>query len=133
MGPPHPPGESFIYSDLSTATLGAVVAKITAKPVEQFLQSAIFKPLGMHDTHTSFAPGVPWAPRMNSTYTQIRGKWSKYRGNTQEQQTPFFRASGGIYTTVFDYVRFPTVWMDYGKSDGAAILSEASVLDALGL
>jgi len=131
MGPPHPPGESFRYSDLSTATLGAVVAEITGTPVERFLESRIFDPLGMSDTHTFFAPDVPWAPRMNSTYRRVRGTWRKYWDNTKKQETPFFRASGGIYTTVFDYARFLTAWMDYGEYNGGRILSRASVVEAL--
>jgi CubicO group peptidase (beta-lactamase class C family) len=131
MGPPHPPGESFRYSDLSTATLGAVVAEITGGPVERFLESRIFDPLGMSDTHTFFAPDVPWAARMNSTYRRVRGAWRKYWDNTKKQETPFFRASGGIYTTVFDYARFLTAWMDYGEYNGGRILSQASVVEAL--
>jgi len=131
MGPHHPPGESFRYSDLSTATLGAVVAEITGGPVERFLESRIFSPLGLSDTHTLFAPDVPWAARMNSTYKRGWITWKKYWDNTKKQQTPFFRASGGIYTTVFDYARFLTAWMDHGKFDGERILSQASVVEAL--
>lgn len=131
MGPHHPPGESFRYSDLSTATLGAVVAEITGGPVERFLESRIFGPLGMSDTHTFFAPDLPWAARMNSTYRRGWITWRKYWDNTKKQQTPFFRASGGIYTTVFDYARFLTVWMDCGKYETGRILSQASVVEAL--
>ncbi|UCF05379.1 MAG: beta-lactamase family protein [bacterium] len=131
MGPPHLPGESFRYSDLSTATLGAVVAEITGSPVERFLEHRIFGPLGMSDTYTWFAPNVHWASRMNSTYRRNWFSWKKYWDNTKKQQTPFFRASGGIYTTVFDYARFLRTWMDYGKYDRGQILSKASVLEAL--
>ena len=131
MGPPHPPGQSFRYSDLSTATLGAVVAEITGSPVERFLESRIFDPLGMSDTYTWFEPNIHWASRMNSTYRRNWFSWKKYWDNTKKQQTPFFRASGGIYTTVFDYARFLSVWMDFGKYDGGQILSKTSVLEAL--
>jgi len=131
MGPPNPPGESFRYSDLSTATLGAIVAEITGSPVERFLESRIFEPLGMLDTHTQFDPGVPWATRMNSTYKRQWFSWKKYWDNTKKQETPFFRASGGIYTNVFDYARFLRAWMHYGKYNGERLLSKASVSEAL--
>lgn len=130
MGPPHPPGESFRYSDLSTATLGALVAEITGRPVERFLESHIFDPLGMSDTHTFFKPDVCWAARMNSTYKRSWGTWRKYWDNTKKQGAPFFRASGGVYTTVFDYARFLAVWMDYGRLNGGRILSKACVMEA---
>lgn len=131
MGPPNPVGESFRYSDLSTGTLGAVVAEITDSPVERFLESRIFEPLGMLDTHTQFDPGVPWATRMNSTYKRQWFSWRKYWDNTKKQEAPFFRASGGIYTTVFDYARFLRAWMHYGKYNGGRLLSKASVSEAL--
>jgi len=131
MGPHHPPGESFRYSDLSTATLGAVVAEITGDPVERFLKTRIFDPLGMSDTHTFFAPDVPWAARMNSTYRRGWITWKKYWDNTKKQERPFFPACGGVYTTVFDYARFLTAWMDCGKYEAGRILSRALVIEAV--
>ena len=44
------PGTRFEYSDAGSDTLGAIVAKITGAPVEQFIQQRILDPLGMQDT-----------------------------------------------------------------------------------
>jgi CubicO group peptidase (beta-lactamase class C family) len=83
------------------------------------------------DTHTHFSPDSAWADRMNSTYSVQDGRLEKYWDNTRPQQTPWFRASGGIYTTVFDYARWLEVWMDRGAFAGGRLLSEEMVMAAL--
>jgi CubicO group peptidase (beta-lactamase class C family) len=130
-GPTHPPGSGFRYADQSSATLGGLVAELTKAPVERFIEDRIFKVIGMIDTFSFFSPDVSWASRMNSTYRKSGDSWFKYWDNTMQQQTPFFRASGGLYSTVFDYARFLTVWMNRGQFSGGRILSETKVVEAL--
>ena len=130
-GPPNPPGERYRYSDHNSATLGAIVAELTGAPVEDFVRARILQPLGLLDTRTHFAPDSAWAMRMNSTYRVENGDLVRYWDNTLQQQTPWFRASGGIYTTVFDYARWLEVWMDGGARDGLRLLSSDMVSEAL--
>ena len=132
MGPPNPPGESYRYSDHNSATLGAIVAEVTGAPAEEFIRTRILEPLGLRDTHAYFAPDSAWAPRMNSTYgTRTDGPLERYWDNTMPQQTPWFRASGGLYSTTFDYARWLSVWMDLGEFEGGRLLEEATVREAL--
>jgi CubicO group peptidase (beta-lactamase class C family) len=133
MGPHHEVGERYVYSDLGSATLGAVVAEVSGMPVERFIESRILQPLGLEDTHTGYELGVPWASRMNPTYSRRQrfGSWVQYWDPSQEQAFPFFRASGGLYTTVFDYARWLTCFMDLGRLGDTRILSEESVREAL--
>ena len=133
MGPHHEVGERFVYSDLGSATLGAVVAEVSGLPVERFIESRILEPLGLEDTHTGYEPGVPWASRMNPTYNRFQrgGSWFQYWDPSQEQAFPFFRASGGLYTTVFDYARWLTCFMDLGRLGDTRVLSEESVRESL--
>jgi CubicO group peptidase (beta-lactamase class C family) len=131
-GPPNPPGEAYRYSDHNSATLGAIVAELTGAPVEEFIRARILEPLGLRDTHAYFAPDSAWAPRMNSTYgTRSNGPLERYWDPTMPQQTPWFRASGGLYSTVFDYARWLAVWADLGEYEGGRLLEEATVREAL--
>jgi CubicO group peptidase (beta-lactamase class C family) len=130
-GPPNPPDERYRYADRNSATLGAIVAELTGAPVEEEVRKRILEPLGLEDTHTHFSPDSSWSDRMNSTYSVQGGRLRKYWDNTQPQQTPWFRASGGIYTTVFDYARWLEVWMDGGAFDGRRLLSEVTIDQAL--
>ena len=130
-GPEVTPGEGFIYSDKNSATMGAIICEITGEPVENFIKKRILDPLGMKDTNSHFSPEYSWAPRMNSTYRITGYSFFKYWDNTRQQTTPFFRASGGLYTTVFDYARFLSVWMDRGKLTDGRILKSETVEKAL--
>ena len=44
------PGETFHYSDIGFIILGALVEKITAEPLDNYVQTNVFAPLGMVDT-----------------------------------------------------------------------------------
>jgi CubicO group peptidase (beta-lactamase class C family) len=114
QGPQHPQGEQFIYSDVNSFTLGAIVAHIEGQPVEQFIQEQILEHIGLQDTHTAYHPDAAWAVRMNPTYRldEDSGTWVKYWSPKQEQEFKYFRASGGLYSTVGDYARWLACWMD---------------------
>ena len=130
-GPPHPPGQQYRYADLNSAVLGAIVAELTESPVEHFLQNRIFEILGLFDTYSYFTPAFSWASRMNSTYRREGSSWVKYWHNKMPQEAPFFRASGGLYSTVFDYAKFLLVWMERGEYSGGQLLSEETIVEAL--
>lgn len=132
-GPQNPVGERYEYSDVGSATLGAIVEAVSGIPVEEFIQARILDPLGLSDTHTGYSPELPWAPRMNPTYSRAGGEapWVKYWHPSREQAFPFFRASGGLYTTILDYARWLTVFADRGEYPGGRLLSEETVEAAL--
>ncbi len=132
-GPQNTPGDRYEYSDVGSATLGAVVAEISGMPVERFIETRMLEPLELNDTHTAFTPDAPWARRMNPTYVKAtpEAPWFQYWHPSREQQFPFFRASGGLYTTVFDYARWLHLWMSRGVADGIRLLSEETVATAL--
>lgn len=45
------PGETYSYSNSGFTMLAEIVKSVTGKTLRQFCDSAIFKPLGMNDTH----------------------------------------------------------------------------------
>lgn len=132
-GPQNPPGDRYEYSDVGSATLGAVAAQVSGMPLERFIEERILRPLGLQDTHTGFSPDVTWAGRMNPTYVRPSpdAEWIQYWHPSQPQRFPFFRASGGLYTTVFDYTRWLNVWMDRGEFETGRLLSEETIRSAL--
>ena len=44
------PGERFVYSDINFFLLGHIVAVASAEPLERYVETHVFEPLGMHDT-----------------------------------------------------------------------------------
>ncbi|MGD2123382.1 MAG: serine hydrolase domain-containing protein [Gemmatimonadota bacterium] len=132
-GPQNTPGDRYEYSDVGSATLGAIVEEISGMPVERFIETRILEPLGFSDTYTGFTPDAPWAGRMNPTYVKANpdAPWFQYWHPSREQQFPFFRASGGLYTTVFDYARWLHLWMNRGTTDAGPFLSEETAVEVL--
>ena len=75
--------------------------------------------------------GNPLRPHVSSTYRRFGNGWMKYWVNTRRQAVPYFRGSGGMYSTTLDYAKFMALWMDKGKSGGTPFLSPGAVERAL--
>jgi uncharacterized protein YbbC (DUF1343 family)/CubicO group peptidase (beta-lactamase class C family) len=63
--PIHPPGSSFLYSDINFETLGFLVEAVTGESLANYAQAHIFTPLGM--THTRFLPPASWRSQIAPT------------------------------------------------------------------
>jgi len=109
-GPQHTPGEQYIYSDGGSSTLAHLVAVVSGMPCDEFLRRNIFEPLELHDTYCNAPDSDSLRRRFSSTYSWDEDSFGKYWDNQQEQELPFFRGSGGIYTTPLDYARFLYAW-----------------------
>lgn len=124
------PGSSFQYSDAGSDTLGAIIAAITGKTVEQFLQSRILDPLEMTDTIT-LLQGDLRKKRIPSAYSGGAGNWNFHWKVSQDPIFPIFLTSQSLYCTTIDYARFIALWMDNGKVDGQQLISQEAVARGL--
>ncbi len=112
-GPDFPTGDDFIYSNLNSETLGALIEVVTGEPVEKILEQRIIEPLGLSDTHTSFAPEVSWAERVPSSYRQWGdGPWERFWNPLRPHEVNWFSPAGDLYGTAFDYAEFLTGILD---------------------
>jgi CubicO group peptidase (beta-lactamase class C family) len=131
-GPTYTPGERFSYSDGGSSTLAYLVTLLSGMPVEDFIRSHILDPLSMSDTFCNLSEDDPRRPRVSCTYALTStGEWFKYWDNFDPQVVPFFRGSGGIYSTTTDYSRFLAMWIDQGVSGSLRFLTPATVQQAL--
>jgi CubicO group peptidase (beta-lactamase class C family) len=130
-GPEFVPGTRYSYSDPGTSTLGALIAEVSGMPAEAFLQRRILDPLGMRDSHFSLPLDHPARPRFASTYRRQEGGWARYWDNSRPLIVPFFRASGGLWSTSLDYARFMSLWLGKGTFAGRRLLAPESVALAL--
>jgi CubicO group peptidase (beta-lactamase class C family) len=131
VGPTHEPGSRYSYSDAGSSTLAHIVSVASDMPAEEFIRRNILEPLHLKDTDCNMFKDNPLRPRVSSTYRQLGGEWGKYWDNTSRQAVPYFRGSGGMYSTTLDYAKFLEMWMDRGQSEGKKLLSPASVKKAL--
>lgn len=122
------PGTSYRYSDPGSSTLGAIIESVTGKPVEDFIHKQIIEPLGLYDTFcTLVAEDDTRRSRIASTYRGGPSEWEQYWDNSQPKAVPFFRASGGMFSTVMDYARFLRVMMDKGRYGEVELLSPVAI------
>jgi CubicO group peptidase (beta-lactamase class C family) len=126
-GPTIPPGTQYSYSDPGTSTLGAIIAQVSGMPAEDFIRRRILEPLGMTDSFVLLPVDHPARPRVAATYRREEGRWVRYWDNTQPMIVPFFRASGGLWSTSLDYARFMTMMLQRGRFGSRQLLDPGTV------
>ncbi|GAA5523154.1 hypothetical protein Asal01_03122 [Fodinibius salicampi] len=91
----HQPGELSSYCTGAAITLGRLVELATNKPVEEFAEEHLFKPMGITNYHWRFAPDSTSRQTFSQMYLQPR-----------------------------DLVKLATMYMNGGKWQGKQILPE---------
>jgi CubicO group peptidase (beta-lactamase class C family) len=125
----HQPGEMWMYNTGSDV-LGVLIARASGQPFEAFLRTRIFGPLGMKDTDFS----VPQAKinRFATSYwlNPQSGKLEVFdEADTGQWSHPpaFPSGSGGLVSTVDDYLAFSEMMLNPGKRGTERILSQRSI------
>jgi len=115
----YQPGEVWEYSDWGLETLGRVIEVASGEPLDQFLESHIFKPLGMVDTGFY----VPEAKLSRLVDPAPEGR----AGLFDVVKPPrYFSGTGGLVSTAPDYLRFCQMLLNGGELDGVRILAPAT-------
>lgn len=126
------PGERFVYG-YSTDILGALVEVVSGQPLDEFLRTRLFEPLGMTDTH--FYLPTDKTDRFAAVYSLIEGELRRAedQGGMVSQgayvvgpRASFSGGAGGL-STAMDYARFLQMILNGGELDGVRILSPKTV------
>jgi CubicO group peptidase (beta-lactamase class C family) len=127
-GPKAAPG-AYSYSNAGYNTLGAIIEVVSGMPLETFLSTRIYEPLGMTDTLHHADPA-----KLDRMATVYRGR---PRGATVEftrswtpgdpPDYPIVRASGGMITTAADYAKFLEMLRQKGMFNGKRLLKAETV------
>jgi CubicO group peptidase (beta-lactamase class C family) len=112
------PGSRWAYSNnIGFEVIGRVIEVASGMNLKQFMQQRLFGPLGMNDTdmgvkRASTARAVPYAPAL---------------GVTIAEETVYFNASAGLWTTVGDYSLFARMLANKGSFNGRQYLKPETV------
>jgi CubicO group peptidase (beta-lactamase class C family) len=117
------PGTEWNYS-VATDVLGRVIEVASGQALDEFLDSAIFGPLGMTDT--SFWVGQADAGRLAALYTPIpapRGQATRLdaMGKVARARPRMLSGGGGLISTAADYHRFTQMLLDRPPSPGGEL------------
>jgi len=118
------PGAQWTYG-AGTRVIGEVIERVTAQRIDAYLESRIFVPLGMRDTHYTVPP---------EKYSRVVTVHQKANNAITETQNPTplpvsIRGDGGLFSTAADYGRFVQMILNGGQLGGVRILDEATVAE----
>jgi CubicO group peptidase (beta-lactamase class C family) len=122
------PGTDWRYGP-SVDIQGYVVEKLSGQPLDAFLQTKIFEPLGMRDT--GFFVETSKLNRVSNVFTYGPDK-RLMTANTESQRSPgtkpaFLSGSGGLFSTIDDYYRFAQMVLNGGEANGKRFLKASTV------
>lgn len=124
------PGSDFLYSE-GLDVLGYFVEVVSGMSFSDFLETRIFKPLGMNDTH--FYQPKKNAPRLVTVQYKPEGKWAPYPVTFYDPAYPvkgartFYSGGAGLSSTVHDYAVFLQMYLNGGEYGGIRLLSRTTV------
>ena len=124
----HQPGTTWVYG-FQTDVCARLVEVISGKRFDEYLQEAIFEPLGMVDT--GFGVSDAQVDRFSALYR--RGSDKRFALMEDPQQSTYRRertllsGGGGLVGTTGDYLRFCQMLVNGGELDGRRILSRKTV------
>ncbi|NBB15141.1 serine hydrolase [Caulobacter sp. SLTY] len=123
------PGEAWNYG-VSTDVLGAVIQRLTGRPLDQHLEETIFGPLKMHDTGFHVPAGR--ADRLTDCYAWAGpelGRVMYDRGSESVWRKPptLVSGGGGLVSTALDYHRFCLMLGNGGSLDGVRIIGRKTL------
>ena len=123
------PGTSWQYG-LSADVLGAVIEVASGMRFGDFLESRIFRPLGMQETGI-YVPGEKQgrlACSYEQTETMKRDTGDNLAISNAMASNPAFESGGaGLVSTLDDYARFGKMLQNGGALNGVRVLSRAGV------
>ena len=123
----YQPGERWLYNTGSDV-LGVLVSRAAGQPLEEFLRTRLFEPLGMvdtgfftHDTdRLGSCYGADPATGERIVYDAPAGQWSS--------APDFPSGGGGLVSTLDDVYTFGRMLLAGGRlPDGSRLISHASV------
>lgn len=126
------PGSKWQYSNLGIAILGRIIEVRSGMTFEKFLETRIFTPLGMKDSHI-FLPAEKHA-RLAVIYRKTAAGLEKAGPSMLGGDSTNFRKGAvysapewGLYTTAADLAAFYQMLLNGGTLNGKRIISKAGI------
>ena len=125
----HQPGETWLY-DTGSDVLGVLIARASDQSLEAFLHERIFELLGVNNT--GFSVPTEKLERLASCYsrnpeTKAFEVFDDANDSIWSRPPIFPSGSGGLVSTVDDYLAFCQMMLNKGRYSRERILSRPSV------
>ena len=123
----HNPGERYTYG-IGLDVLGYLIEIISGKTLDKYFYDEIFQPLEMNDTYF-YLPENKF-DRLVPVLTKKNNKWVMFEDERFNINYPiegakkFFAGGCGLSSTIGDYYKFLTVFLNDGKYNDKQIISK---------
>ena len=123
----HNPGERYTYG-VGLDVLGYLIEIISGKTLDKYFYDEIFQPLEMNDTYF-YLPENKY-DRLVPVLTKKNKKWIMFEDKRFNINYPiegakkFFAGGCGLSSTISDYYKFLTVFLNEGKYNDNQIISK---------
>ena len=123
----HNPGERYTYG-IGLDVLGYLIEIISGKTLDKYFYDEIFQPLDMNDTYF-YLPENKY-DRLVPVLTKKNNKWVMFEDKRFNINYPiegakkFFAGGCGLSSTISDYYKFLTVFLNEGKYKDNQIISK---------
>jgi CubicO group peptidase (beta-lactamase class C family) len=117
------PGRVMVYSDIGAYMAGRVIEAVSGKSLDVYLDSNVFKPLGM--SRTMFSPPRALLADIAPTEVDPR-RGGLVRGMVHDERAYYLggvSAHAGLFSTAADLSRFARMLLHGGTLDRAKIVS----------
>ena len=121
------PGVRMVYSDLGAIILGQIVERVSGEPLDKYVVSHVFAPLGM--ASTMYRPPAELLPRVAPTEFD---SWRQRRIRGEVHDENAFGLGGvsghaGLFSTGHDLARFARMYLGGGTLDGFTMFTPETV------
>ena len=123
----HEPGEKFTYG-MGLDVLGYMIEIVSGKKLNEFFREEIFEPLQMNDTY--FYLPTEKEDRLVPVLTKNENEWVIFEDDRFNENYPiegerkFFAGGCGLSSTVEDYYKFLSVFINNGNYKGKSFISK---------
>ena len=116
----YPPNYIYSYSNIALSVLGHMVARVSGRPFETYLQEQIFGPLGMDHTGFRLDPAM-------------RAQLAKGYNGRREIEPGTLRdlPAGGLYSSVMDLSRFLRAVFAADRPGGPQVLRAGTLAEMM--
>ena len=125
----HEPGERYTYA-IGIDVLGYLIEIISGLSLADYFQKEIFNPLEMNDTF--FYLPEDKKDRLVPVLYKKENKWSIFKDTKFNINYPvegakrFYSGGGGLSSTVDDYYKFLSIFLNNGKYESKKIISTST-------
>ncbi|MCC7195949.1 MAG: serine hydrolase [Gemmatimonadaceae bacterium] len=121
------PGRLMMYSDLGADLMGWVVEAASGMPLDKFLDTRVFRPLGM--TNTMFRPADSLKFRIAPT-EMYPPRGHPLRGEVHDENAYALggvAGHAGLFSTASDLAIFAQMMLNRGEYNGVRIVADSTV------